>query len=169
MQRMSQFEAQIPDPLRKNEPKLLAPSGMRTPAVRILLLILISEDGLKRPAMQVQCHHISRSKRIHRQSGEEQLVDHLTTRRADGRSGSGRRMRRDDHPCARSSRSQQQIRAVKERATRSRFGMGGLLVWGLGQAGLHLRKIEQIIVLASHDVGQSSQICDNGPIAILAI
>src|SRR6266581_2980073 len=169
MQRMPPFEAEVPDPLRQNEPKLLAPGGVRTPAVRILFLILIREHRLKSPAMQVQCHHISRSKRIHRQGREEQLVDDLTTRRADGRSGSGRRMRRDDHPCARSCRSQKQIRAVKERATRSRFGMGGLLVWWLGQAGLHLRKIEEIIVLASHDVGQASQICDNGTIAILAI
>jgi hypothetical protein len=47
--------------------------------------------------------------------------------------------------------------------------MGGLLIRGLGQARLHLRQIEEIIVLAPHDVGKSGQICDNGPIAILPI
>jgi len=36
MERMPQLEAEIPDPLRKNEPKLLAPGGVRTPAVRLL-------------------------------------------------------------------------------------------------------------------------------------
>jgi hypothetical protein len=36
MERMPQFQTQIPDPLREDEPKLLAPGGVRTPAVRIL-------------------------------------------------------------------------------------------------------------------------------------
>jgi hypothetical protein len=32
-----------------------------------------------------------------------------------------------------------------------------------------MRKIEQIIILAPHDVGESSQICDKSSITILAI
>jgi hypothetical protein len=34
--------------------------------------------------------------------------------------------------------------------------MGGVLVWGLGQAGLHLLQIEKIIVFAPHDVAEAS-------------
>ena len=166
---MPQCEAQIPDPLRKDLPKLLAPGGVRTPAVRLLFLILISEDGLKSPTLQVQGHHISGSKRCRRQGCVEKLVDDLITRRADRSFGFGRRMRGDNDPCARSCRGKTQIRTVKEAATGSRFGVRGLLVGWLGQAGLHFLQIEEIIVLAAHDVSQSSQICDNGSIAILSI
>ena len=127
MQRMPQFEAEVPDPLRQNEPKLLAPGGVRTPAVRILFLILIRERNLKSPAMQVQGYHIRRSKPTHRQGREEQLVDDLATRGADRGRGGGRWMRSDDYPYARSCRGQKQIRAIKEGATGSGFGMRGLL------------------------------------------
>ena len=169
MERVPQFEAEIPDPLRKNEPKFLAPGGVRTPTVRLLFLILIREDGLKSPTMQVQCHHIGRSKRLPRQGGVEELVDDLTTRRADLGAAFGRRMRGDDDPCAGPCRSQLQIRAVKEGARGSCFRMRRLLVRWLGQAGLHLWQIEEIIVLAAHDVSQSSQIGHNRSIAILSI
>ncbi len=47
--------------------------------------------------------------------------------------------------------------------------MGGLLIRRLSQASLHLRKIEEIIILAPHDVGEFGQISDNRAIAILAI
>ena len=47
--------------------------------------------------------------------------------------------------------------------------MRRLLVRWLGQAGLHLWPIEEIIVLAAHDVSQSSQIGHNRSIAILSI
>ncbi len=47
--------------------------------------------------------------------------------------------------------------------------MGGLLIRWLGQASLHLRQIEQVIILAPHDVGKSSQVGENGSIAILPI
>ena len=47
--------------------------------------------------------------------------------------------------------------------------MGDLLIRWLGQANLHRLQIEEIIVLAPHDVSQPSQICDNRAIAILTI
>src|SRR6266446_4760610 len=75
MQRMSQFEPDIPDPLSENEPELLAPGRVRTPAVGVLFFVFISEHGLKRSAMQVESYHISRSKRLLRQSRVEQFVD----------------------------------------------------------------------------------------------
>lgn len=47
--------------------------------------------------------------------------------------------------------------------------MGGLLIRWLGQASLHLRQIEQVIILAPHDVGKTDQVGENGTIAILPI
>jgi hypothetical protein len=47
--------------------------------------------------------------------------------------------------------------------------MGRLLIWWQGQAGLHLWQIEEIIVLAPHNIRQSRQIRENGSIAILSI
>src|SRR5437016_2104153 len=152
MECMPQFEAQIPDPLRKNEPEFLAPGRMRAPAVRVLFLILISEHGLKSPAMQVEGHDISRSKCLLWQGGVEQFVDRLATRGADFRRGFSRWMCGDDHSCARSRRGQEEIRTIKEGAAGSSLGMSGLLVWALGKTGLHLLQIEEIVVLAAHDV-----------------
>src|SRR6266446_4802366 len=107
-------------PWCENEPKLLAAGSMRTPAVRILLLILIGENRLERSPVQVELHHIGRGERARRQG----RVDHLATRCADLRRGLGRRMRSDDDPCAWSCWGQQEIRAVKERATGSRGADG---------------------------------------------
>src|SRR5205823_6147498 len=146
-----------------------APGGVRTPTVRLLFLILIREDGLKSPTMHVQCYHISRSKRVSRQGGVEEIVDDLTTRRADLRASFARRMRGNNNPCTRPCRSQLQIRAVKEAATGSCFRMRRLLVRWLGQAGLHLWPIEEIIVLAAHEVRQPRQIGDNSSITILSV
>src|SRR5205823_4646545 len=112
MERVPQFEAELPDPLCQNEPKFLAPGGVRTPTVRLLFLILIREDGRTRPTMQVPCHHIGRSKRLPSQGGVEELVDDRTTRRADLGAAFGRRMRGDEAPCGRSGRSRLQLREV---------------------------------------------------------
>ncbi len=43
------------------------------------------------------------------------------------------------------------------------------MVRWLDQTGLYQRKIEEIVVFASHDVGESGQIGDNGSVAILTI
>ena len=42
VQCMPQFETKIPDPLRKNMPELLAPGGVRAPAIYVLLLVFIT-------------------------------------------------------------------------------------------------------------------------------
>jgi hypothetical protein len=134
-----------------------------------LLLIFIGENALERSPVQVEIHYIGRGEPAWWQGRVEQLVDDPATRGANFGAGLGRRMRGDDDPSAWSCRGQKQIRAVKERSAGSCFGVGGLLVRWQGQAGLHLRELEEIIVLAAHDVGHSSQIGQNGPIAILAI
>jgi hypothetical protein len=75
----------------------------------------------------------------------------------------------DNDSCAWSARGQKQIWAVKECPARSRFRMGCLLVWGQGKSGLDLWSIEKIVILAPHHVRESSQIGDNGPIAVLPV
>jgi len=63
MEEMTQFQAEVPDPLRENEPKLLAEGGVRTPAIRILLLVFIREHALECSPVQIEIHHISRGER----------------------------------------------------------------------------------------------------------
>ena len=64
---MQQFQTQIPDPLRENEPKFLAPGGVRTPAGSHLLLALIGQYRLERSPVQVEIHHIGGGERTYRQ------------------------------------------------------------------------------------------------------
>lgn len=128
MEHLPQFKAQVPDPLGEHLPRLLAAGGVRTPAVRILFLIFITENALERSPVQVEIHHIGRGERFLWQGRKEQFVDHLVTRGADRGSGGARWMRCDDHPYAWSCRGKPQIRAVKECSTGSRFGMGCLLI-----------------------------------------
>ena len=130
MECMAEGEAQVPDPLRENEPKLLAPSGMRTPAVRLLFLVFIRQHRLKSATMHVQGDHISRSERSWWQGGVEQLIDALTTYGADLHRRFGRRTCGDDDSCAWSRWRKSESREVKEGPRGSRFGMGGLLIRG---------------------------------------
>src|SRR5450759_1653492 len=47
--------------------------------------------------------------------------------------------------------------------------MGGSSIRRLFEPGLNLRKSQEMVVLASHDVGQTGQISDNSSIAIVSI
>lgn len=97
---MPQFNAKVPDPLGKDEPELLAPGGVRAPAVWRLFFVLICQYRLESAAMQVQSDHISRRERFSWQGGVKQLIDHLATRGTNGSLGLSRLMRGDDDPCA---------------------------------------------------------------------
>src|SRR5260221_12083400 len=55
----------------------------------------------------------------------------------------------DDDPPARPCRSEKHIGAIEERTAGTGFWMGGLLIGGLGQAGLHLKRLKRSIVLAT--------------------
>lgn len=70
------FQAKIPQPLREDLPELLSASGMRTPAVRVLLGVFVGKNGFKGPSMQIQVQHIFRAARGEWQSGDKQFVDH---------------------------------------------------------------------------------------------
>lgn len=51
---MAQFQTQVPHPLRKDLPELLAQRRVRTPAIWILLQVFIGERIFEGPAMQVK-------------------------------------------------------------------------------------------------------------------
>ena len=50
---MTQFQTEIPDPLRHDLPALLAAGRVRTPPVGGLFLVFISERRLKGAAMEI--------------------------------------------------------------------------------------------------------------------
>src|SRR5438067_1058166 len=89
----------VPQPLREDLPALLAPGSMRTPAIRILLLIFIRENTLERSPMQVEIYHIGRGERSLWQGGIEQQARHLASRGTDRSGSRSRRVRGDDDPC----------------------------------------------------------------------
>jgi hypothetical protein len=64
MKTMTQFQAQIPHPLADYLPEFLPTFAVRTPAIRVLLLILIGKNGLEGSPVQVQCYHIGGSERM---------------------------------------------------------------------------------------------------------
>ena len=104
-----------------------------------------------------------------RQHCKEEFVDHLLSGHSNrGRRGTGR-MRCHNHSAALTCCCHHQIRNIEQRSPSPGFRMSGLSIRRLVEPCLNLRKIEQMIVLASHDVGQSRQIGDNGSIAILSI
>src|SRR6266567_4757148 len=64
LKHMTQFQAQVPDPLRDDLPGFLPGGRMRTPSVGILLLVLISKLWLKGPSMQIEGHDIGSGERF---------------------------------------------------------------------------------------------------------
>src|SRR5207244_7779922 len=48
LKHMTQFQAQVPDPLRDNLPRLLSSGRMRTPAVGVLLLVADRQAAVQR-------------------------------------------------------------------------------------------------------------------------
>ena len=56
--RLSEFLAQIPDPLGKDLPGFLTRGRVGTPPITVLLTVLISQHGLEAAAMQVELDHI---------------------------------------------------------------------------------------------------------------
>jgi hypothetical protein len=59
---MSQFQAQVPHPLRDHLPALLSPGGVAAPAIRVEFLIFIGERRLKGATMQIEFDDIGSGK-----------------------------------------------------------------------------------------------------------
>src|SRR2546423_1157903 len=140
-------------PLREDLPELLPAGGMRAPSISILLLIFIGQHRLKRPASQVEVDDVSGSEGPDRQRREEEFVDHpLSGLSHRGRSGRGG-MRGHNHSAAFSRRTHLQSGKIEESALCSRFRMSGLVIGGSLQTRLNGLQVEQMGILASHDVG----------------
>jgi hypothetical protein len=155
MESMSQFQTQVPDPLAEDLPELLPTSHMRTPAIRILFLILIGEDGLKRPTMQVQLHDISGGEGTTGQCRKKEFVDDVVSSRSDS-GGLARGGMGGHNDAARRARgSHLQSRKIEEGTLGPAFRMCDLRIRRGEQASLDGLLIQQMIVLAAHDVGES--------------
>src|SRR5713101_4338676 len=76
-QMLPELQAEIPDPLAQDLPAFLPTASMRAPAVRILLFILIGQDGLKRPSVQVEVKHIGTGECLWWRGGEKEFIDRL--------------------------------------------------------------------------------------------
>ena len=55
---MTQFKAQVPDPLRENLPELLSIGGVGAPPIEVLFLIFIGKNRLEAAPVQVQIEYI---------------------------------------------------------------------------------------------------------------
>ena len=64
---MPQLQTEVPDPLRDDLPGFLPASGLRTPAIGILLAIFVAQGGFKGTPMQIQRYDIRCSKGFLRQ------------------------------------------------------------------------------------------------------
>jgi hypothetical protein len=125
---MSQFQAEIPHPLANHLPQLLPTSCMGTPTIRILLFVLIREDGRVSPSMQVESQDIGRGEGSLWQSSKEEFVNALISCHSDGSSRRSGRMSGNDDPTAGSCWSKKDIRAIEEGTADPAFGMGCLLI-----------------------------------------
>ncbi len=114
---MAQFQAEIPHPLAHDTPCLLSTSGVTTPAIWILLFVFISQSCFKRAAMQVEGHHIRRSKGTLWEIGQEEFIDDACTGNPDPTPGGAGRVSCNDETDELSCFAQRLVRAVIERAT----------------------------------------------------
>src|SRR2546423_11303604 len=155
MESLSQFQTQVPDPLAEDLPELLPTSGMRTAAIRILFLILIGEDGLKRPTMQVQLHDIGGGEGTTRQCRKKELVDDVVSSRSDAGGLARGGMGGHNDAARRARRSHLKSRKIREGTPGSPFPVGWLSIRAGGEASPDGLLIQQMIVLGAHDVGES--------------
>lgn len=145
---------------------------MRNPAVWILPLVFIGEDGLERSPVQVKSHNICRSKRHLGQSSEEEWRKTtpfrvVPTGAAVAVAGWVATMTR--------IRSSVPVKGISGQSKRARqvpgASMDRLLIRGQGKTSLYLRKIKQAVVFAACDIAQTTacHIDDHREIPILPI
>lgn len=166
---MTQRQAQVPDPLGDDLPTFLPKGSMRTPAVGVLLLVFVSKNWFKGPAMQVEGQHIRSQESALWQIRQEQLVDDVGAGEAHATPFLGGGMRRHHDPNQLSLRTQRQLRTIVEAAADPALRMSHLLVWGQMQASLDLSSIQKLIVFASRHIAEASEIGEDGSGALLPI
>ena len=127
---MAQFQAQVPHPLRHDLPDFLPTRSVRTPTIRVLLLVFIGQSRLKGTAMQIQLDDIDSRERLLRQAGEEEFIDDARTREAHPALLFAGWMGRHHHAAALAGRSYRHSGAVVEGAGDLAFGTTLVLIGG---------------------------------------
>src|SRR5437588_8848441 len=123
MKTMTQFEAQIPHPLREDLPKLLSIGCVGAPTVCVLFFVFIGKDRLKTAPVQVQIKHIGGRKGSWRQTGKEEFIHDSIARGANASRGRCCRMSSNDDAYARSCARYDHIQTVEEGTGRPSFRM----------------------------------------------
>jgi hypothetical protein len=152
---MTQFQAQIPDPLRDDLPAFLARCGMAGPSVRVLLQVFIGQSIFKGAAMQIQRDDVARHERVLRQIGQEQFIDDACAGHTDPTLDCPSGMSCYKNPTQHALRTQSQTRTVIEATRHPAFRVSHVLIGRKFQTGLDLRSLQNLIVFAAHNIGQS--------------
>src|SRR5438128_12304592 len=103
---------------------------MRTPAIRILFLILIGEHGLKSATMQVQLHDIGGGEGTNRQCRKEEFIDDVVASRSDGSSPARGGMRGHNDAAPLAGGTHWTTRKIEEDTLRTAFLWRDLRVRG---------------------------------------
>jgi hypothetical protein len=165
-QMVTQFQSEVPDPLGNDLPTLLTPGGMAAPTVGLLLAIFIAECIFKRATMQIECDHIGSGEGSLWQRCQEQFIDDPITLDAHPMLFRSCGMSRHHDPTALLAWAHQDIRAVIEGTDVCTFRTAELLIGGKEEPKLDLGQRKHLIVFATHDHRESSNVRegDSGPI-----
>src|SRR6266567_6697331 len=169
LKHMTQFQPQVPDPLRDNLPRFLSSGRMRTPPVGVLLLVFIGKGRFKGATMQVECHHIGGGERVLREMGEKEFVDHALAGVTDAALCLGSRVGGHHDAAAHALWPHRYIGAVVELPHQATFRTTELPFCRQVQTALDLWPIQHGIIFAAHYEREACQIGYDGPCPILPI
>src|SRR5216684_8302927 len=118
---MTQFQAEVPDPLTDNLPRFLSGGRMRTPAVGVLLPVFVGKHRFKGTTMQVEGHYIGGGEGVLRQLREKEFVDQALASVTDAALCLGSRVGGHHDAAAAALWSHRHIGAVIELAHQATF------------------------------------------------
>jgi hypothetical protein len=134
-----------------------------------LFFVFICQNRLEGTTMEIQFDDIGGGKRLLRQIGEEEFVDEARTRNANRTLLLANGMGRYHHAARHTERSHRYLRTIVEAAHDLTFRTLLELIRGQVQTRLDERMIEHRVLFAARYKGETSQVCQHGPRAILAI
>jgi hypothetical protein len=156
---MTQFETEVPEPLRDDLPRLLSGGRVTTPAsLSSCSLSSSASCGSKAPRCKYRATTSAAVKARLSQSGEEQLVDDPVTCEANAALRLACRMGRHYDAATQPLRSHSHLWAVVELAHQGAFWARELPISRQVQAALDLGLIQHGVVLASRHKAVASQL-----------
>ncbi len=135
---------------------------MAAPPIGLLFTIFIGEGIFKRAAMQIECDHISSGEGFLWQRRQEQFIDEPISFNTHPMLFRSRGMRCHHDATALLTWTHWDIRAVIEGTDVCTFRTAELLIWGKREPKLDLRLRKHLIVFATHDKRESSDIREGG-------